>query len=72
MRDRNHVEEVFTYHAPDAAQVEAMTKVREALKAAAYVVFDNVPSCADRTVVLRLLREASMTANAAIVLKGLV
>ena len=36
------------------------------------VLYANTPGCADKTAALRKVREAVMTANAAIALKGLV
>jgi len=36
------------------------------------VLIDNTPTSADQTAAIRLLREAVMTANAAIALEGLV
>lgn len=65
-----NVEDVFTYHAPDATQVVAYEMVREAMIQAARTILRVVPPCADRTVAIRRLREARMTANAAIALHG--
>jgi hypothetical protein len=67
---RQNVESVFTYHAPDPPQIVALQHVRESAKALAYMILDEVPQCADQQAALRLLREAVMTANAAIVLHG--
>ena len=65
-----NVESIFTYHAPDPLQVAALNAVRESAKALAHVILDEVPQSADQQAALRLLREAVMTANAAIVLHG--
>lgn len=65
-----NVESIFTYHAPDPLQIVALKAVRESAKALAHVILDDVPQCADQQAALRLLREAVMTANAAIVLHG--
>lgn len=65
-------EDVFTYHAPDADQIKRLQDVREAAKTLAARMLSDVPACADQQAALRLLREAVMTANAAIVLKGMV
>lgn len=62
--------EVFRYHAPSADQLESYTAVRRAALTFALVLREHVPHCADRTAALRKLREAVMTANAAIALKG--
>lgn len=69
---KENVEDVFTYQAPDASQVDKFARVRTALVAAAKVILDEVPDCADKTTALRKLREARMDANAAIALKGLI
>ncbi len=69
---KDFIEEVFTYHNPDAEQEKAFKAVRDALVNAAQVILANVPSCADRSSCFRKLREARMDANAAISLKGLV
>lgn len=67
-----NVEEVFTYHAPDEVQIQQLMRVRTSAKELARVILDCVPSSADQQASLRLLREAVMTANAAIALRGLV
>jgi hypothetical protein len=67
-----NVEEVFTYHAPDQVQIEQLQRVRLAAKELARVILENVPGSADQQASLRLLREAVMTANAAIALRGVV
>lgn len=66
------LEKVFTYHPATEAQLPKYHAVREAAKAFAGVLLDNCPECADRTVALRLVREAAMTANASIALDGLI
>ena len=60
------IENWFTYHSPKNDQPERYVKVREAAKALALVIYNNVPGCADRTAAFRKIREAVMTANAAI------
>jgi hypothetical protein len=60
--------EQFTYHAPTAPEVARMTEIREAAKNLASIIRATVPPCADRSAAIRKIREASMTANAAIVL----
>jgi hypothetical protein len=59
----------FDHHAPDAAQVERITEVRNACKHAAQVILAVCPHSADRSAAIRLLREAMMTANASIALE---
>jgi tryptophanyl-tRNA synthetase len=70
--NKDNVDDIFTYHAPDEQQVEALKNVRLAAKNLAKVMLECVPVCADQQAALRLLRESVMTANAAIVLKGMV
>lgn len=64
------IERVFTYHAPDQLQLVCIERVRQAAKDLAWAIESNVPEGADRSAALRLVREASMTANAGIVLDG--
>lgn len=61
---------VFSYHKPDDDQTEKYHRVRDAAKLFARAVVDNVPLCADQQAALRKIREAVMTANAAIALDG--
>lgn len=60
----------FTYHAPDAEQVEQMKLIRQAGGALAQIIRDNTPNSADQTAAIRKVREAVMTANASIVCRG--
>lgn len=60
---------LFTYHPPRPGQAERYSKVREAALAFAEVVVDNTPKCPDRSAAVRKIREAVMTANAAIALE---
>lgn len=69
---KENVNEIFTYHAPDATQIESLNAVRSHAKALAHAILNEVPACADQQAALRYLRECVMTANAAIVLKGAV
>lgn len=65
-----NLHECFTYQPWDAEQTRVGTKVREALELAARVILEDVPSCPDRSVALRKLREARMDANSAITHRG--
>lgn len=69
---KENVGEVFTYHAPDGNQIMALNDVRVQARILAETILDVVPACADQQAAIRLLREAVMTAHAAIVLKGAV
>jgi hypothetical protein len=64
------IENLFTYHAPNPYQVHQMEQIRSAAKLLATMIMENSPMCADQSASIRLLREAVMTANAAIVLDG--
>lgn len=68
--DQDSLDQVFAYHSPTPAQQGNLTAVRYAAGDFAKSILDNVPDCADRAAALRHIREAMMTANAAIVLDG--
>lgn len=61
---------IFTYHPPSPDQVRAYACVRDAANAFASVILAETPACPDQTVAIRKIREAVMTANAAIALEG--
>jgi hypothetical protein len=67
---RENVTDVFSYHAPDADQLVAYEKLRTEARQFAKAIIELVPVCADQQAALRHVREAVMTANAAIALKG--
>ena len=67
----------FTYHAPEGLvvgttilKVDAYERIRSAAKALAEEIVACTPACADQSAAIRLVREASMTANAAIACDG--
>jgi hypothetical protein len=60
------IDNLFTYHPPKGDQVERYGKLREAGKALAEVIIECTPQCADQSAAIRKVREAVMTANAAI------
>lgn len=64
------IENWFTYHAPTPEQQAQYERLRDAGKSMAYAIIANTPPSADQTAALRLLREAVMTANAAIACGG--
>jgi hypothetical protein len=64
------LDDVFSYHAPKDDQIPRYNLLREGAKAFATLIVQTVPSSADRTAALRKVREAVMTANAAIALEG--
>ncbi|MGH7632635.1 MAG: DUF7681 family protein [Gemmatimonadaceae bacterium] len=64
------IEHVFTHHAPTAEQGQQYHEIREAGKGLAQAIVDHTPKSADQSAALRKVREAVMTANAAIALDG--
>lgn len=60
------IEELFTYHAPTEEQKGKYLRIRAAGQALARVIDADVPPGPDRTAAVRKVREAVMTANAAI------
>ena len=61
---------VFSYHQPTADQIPKYEEIRQAAKSFAETVIKLTPVCADQSASIRLIREATMTANAAIALEG--
>lgn len=64
------LDHIFQYHAPTPDKVEAYTKLRDAAKTFAQVIVETTPPSADQSAAIRKVREAVMTANAAIALDG--
>lgn len=64
------LDNIFTYHPPTEGQVEQYSNIRNAAKEFARVVIENSPSSSDQSTAIRKIREAVMTANAAIALNG--
>jgi hypothetical protein len=60
----------FTYHAPSPDQLPKYQAIRDAARAFADVIVANTPASADQTAAVRKIREAAMTANAAIACGG--
>lgn len=65
------LEHLFTYHPPTIENVEQYKKVRESALAFAKVVDKECPPGPDKSAAIRKIREAVMTANAAIACCGL-
>ncbi|MGD0676883.1 MAG: hypothetical protein ABSC94_15830 [Polyangiaceae bacterium] len=61
---------VFTHHAPTPDKLHHYEAIHAAAKRYAEVILANTPPGVDQTAALRLLREATMTANAAVALDG--
>lgn len=64
------IHEAFVYHQPTDEHIEKIQAVREALGHAFDAIRANVPGCAEQTLAIRKLEEASMWANKAIVFDG--
>lgn len=64
------LENWFTYHSPEGDQPQKYEAIRNAAHNLAKVIRDNTPESADQTAAIRLVRQASQTANAAIACKG--
>lgn len=71
MTEAEIVAEFFKYHAPNELTIPKFAAINQAAKNFAEVVLSNCPRSADRTAAIRLIRDARMTANAAIALDGL-
>jgi hypothetical protein len=63
------IEEMFTYQPPVGDQVQRYQRIRDAAKQLALVILDATPGGADQAAAIRKVREAVMTANAAIALE---
>ena len=63
-------EYVFSHHHATPEKLKQYDAIHAAAKAFADVLLANVPPCSDRNASLRLLREATMMACAAIALDG--
>lgn len=68
--DVRWLEDVFMHHPPLPQDVSRYVAIRAAAKLFAQVILQHTPKCADRSAALRHVREATMTANAAIALQG--
>ena len=63
------IDYLFTFH-DDPDKTPHYVEIRESAKQFAKVLIRHCPSCADRTTAIRKVREAVMTANAAVALSG--
>lgn len=69
IRTLNEALATFDHHAPNADQINRIQVIRSAAKAFVTRIWDNCPDSADRTVAIRKVHEAMMTANKSIVLE---
>jgi hypothetical protein len=63
---QEHIDNWFQYHAPSPLQIPKYQAIREAGKLLATVILENTSASADQTDAIRSVRNAVMTANAAI------
>lgn len=70
MSDSDIIAAMFRYHAPNDTTIPKYAAINQAAKNFAEVVVQNCPSGPDRSAAIRQIREARMTANAAIALNG--
>jgi hypothetical protein len=63
-------EYVFSHHHATPDKLKQYDAIHTAAKGFAEVLLENTPACSDRNAALRLLREATMMACAAISLDG--
>jgi len=61
---------VFVHHTTTAEKLVHYDAIHAAAKAFAIVILAHTPASEDQAAALRLLREAAMTANAAVALDG--
>lgn len=64
------LKEIFRHHPPTPEQVVKYEKLRAAALAFAETIVELTPPCPDQTTAVRHVRDAVMTANAAIALGG--
>lgn len=68
---RFDLDHIFSYHPPpDEATREKYERIRAAARAFAQTIADETPECADQSHAIRCVRDAVMTANAAVALGG--
>jgi hypothetical protein len=63
------IDHMFKYHSPKPEQIPKYEELREAARVFAQTILKVTPGCADQTAAIRKVREAVMTANAAIALE---
>ncbi len=61
---------VFSHHHATPEKLAHYATIHEGAKAFARLLLEHVPECSDRVAALRLLRESSMLACAAVTLEG--
>ena len=66
------VEKIFQHQPPTEDMIPKFQQIRADANRLAKSILKHTPASADQTAAIRKVREAVMTANAAIALKGLV
>jgi hypothetical protein len=61
---------VFSHHPPTAEQIAHFAAIHAGARQFALVILEHAPASSDRAAAVRLLREASMMACAAVALEG--
>lgn len=61
--DKDKIDDLFSYHAPEPDQIPRYDAIRAAAKTFAAVLVANTPQSADQTAAIRKLRESVMTAK---------
>lgn len=64
------LENWFTYHPPSSDELPKFERIRKAALEFAAVIVASTPSSADQTAAIRHIRDAVMTANAALACEG--
>ncbi len=70
MITKENLDNWFTYHAPVGDDATSYEKLRSSAKDFAAAILELTPPSADQTAAIRKVREAVMTANAAIACRG--
>jgi hypothetical protein len=68
--DEELLKHIFTYHPTEPGDISKYEQIRDAALSFARVVVANTPISADQSAAVRYIRNAVMTANAAVALKG--
>ena len=70
MITQDDLENWFVYHSPSPEQIPHYQAVRDAGRNLATAILEHTPTSADQSAAIRHVREAVMTANAAIACDG--
>ena len=70
MITQDQLDNEFMYHSPKPEQLPKYNQLREKAKEFASLIVELTPVCADQSAAVRKVREAVMTANAAIAINS--